>query len=686
MKKTSLVLIYFLVINSLVSAQDGSSISFEQYLSLRRVGNPVISPDGKNVAFVLTTTDWKENSYDTEIWFSKGGEEPFQLTRTTKGSSTSPKWSPDGKWIAFLADRGDKSQIYVIRADGGEAQPVTKEDEGIVGYEWSPDGKQIAFLKNDPESKKLKAVKERYGSFAFDNEEFFLTHLWLVDFKHDLTPSPVEIPCYDTKDSTLKNNCIALPKASRLTEGAFTVSGFEWSPDGTRIAFNHQPDPLIQSSDKSDIYIIEVIAKKIMPIIKNPGGDFIISWSPDSREILFESSVDDTVSNYYKNNKIFKVAISGGEPVRMAADFDEGKSVIAWTPEGIFFTANQKASRISLFKLNPLTNVCSNVEGLPDFVGSVSFSLDGRQKAYSARTSSSLSEVFMTINGKDVKITNLTRQIESWNTPVSEVVRWKSKDGTEIEGVLHKPKNFDPKKKYPLFVVIHGGPTGIDTPTPVPGGVYPVIQWIEKGAIVLRPNYRGSAGYGEKFRSLNVRNLGVGDMEDVMSGVDFLISQGFVDTEKMGCMGWSQGGYISAFLTTNTNRFKAISVGAGISNWVTYYVSTDIHPFTRQYLKSTPWQDMKIYQKTSPMTNILKARTPTLIQHGEFDKRVPISDAYELLQGLQDNGIPSKLVVYKGFGHGITKPKEQLAAFWHNYQWFGKYVFNEDIELPVVEK
>jgi dipeptidyl aminopeptidase/acylaminoacyl peptidase len=216
--------------------------------------------------------------------------------------------------------------------------------------------------------------------------------------------------------------------------------------------------------------------------------------------------------------------------------------------------------------------------------------------------------------------------------------------------------------------------------------VYPLIQWIEKGALVLRPNYRGSTGYGEKFRSLNVRNLGVGDMEDVMSGVDFLIKQGFIDADKMGCMGWSQGGYISAFLTTNTTRFKAISVGAGISNWVTYYVSTDIHPFTRQYLKATPWKDMAIYQKTSPMTNILKARTPTLIQHGEFDKRVPISDAYELLQGLQDNGVPVKLVVYKGFGHGISKPKEQLAALWHNYQWFGKYVFGEEIELPVVEK
>jgi len=164
--------------------------------------------------------------------------------------------------------------------------------------------------------------------------------------------------------------------------------------------------------------------------------------------------------------------------------------------------------------------------------------------------------------------------------------------------------------------------------------------------------------------------------------VESLEKKGIVDSNKIGCMGWSQGGYISAFLTTNSDKFKAISVGAGISNWVTYYVNTDIHPFTRQYLKATPWADMGIYLKTSPMTNINNAKTPTLIQHGEFDKRVPIPNAYELYQGLQDVGVETRLVVYKGFGHGITKPKERLAAVWHNWQWFGKYVWGEEIEVP----
>ncbi len=307
--------------------------------------------------------------------------------------------------------------------------------------------------------------------------------------------------------------------------------------------------------------------------------------------------------------------------------------------------------------------------------------------AFTGRDDDQLTEVFVSsINGNPEQLTDMTAQTKNWKVAQSEVISWKSKDGATIEGVLHKPKDYDPSKKYPLLVVIHGGPTGIDTPTPVPAYVYPIVQWLDKGCLVLRPNYRGSAGYGEAFRSLNVKNLGVGDMWDVMSGVEYLDKKGMIDKTKMGSMGWSQGGYISAFLTTNTDVFKAISVGAGISNWMTYYVNTDIHPFTRQYLKATPWSDEMIYKKTSPITNINKAKTPTLIQHGEFDKRVPIANAYELLQGLRDKNVPAELIVYKGFGHGITKPKERLAATWHNWQWFNKYVWGENVELPMGEK
>ncbi len=202
--------------------------------------------------------------------------------------------------------------------------------------------------------------------------------------------------------------------------------------------------------------------------------------------------------------------------------------------------------------------------------------------------------------------------------------------------------------------------------------------WLAQGALVLEPNYRGSAGYGEKFRTLNVRNLGIGDAWDVISGIDDLVAKGLVDNDQVGTMGWSQGGYISAFLTTHDSaRFKAVSDGAGISDWMTYYVNTDIHPFTRRYLKATPWDDPEIYRQTSPITYIKNAKAPTLIQHGEKDPRVPIPNAFELYQGLRDQNVPVRLIVYKGFGHGLTKPKANRAAMEHNLAWFGHYVFGE---------
>jgi dipeptidyl aminopeptidase/acylaminoacyl peptidase len=669
--------------SSLFAQQEIPGPSFEETLSIRTIGSPAISPDGKCVAFTVRTTDWKNNRYDREIWLVRDGEDPFQLTRTPNGSSGSPDWSPNGKWIAFTADRGEKRQIYLIRPNGGEAQRITDVKEGVNGFEWVPNSKQIIFTKTDKSEDQEKREK-RYGKYAVEDNEYQFSHLWIVDVQTDLWPSPEEVPDYLNKSESDKNET-TLPKPIQLTEGKnFTVNSFSISPDGKRVAFSHQKNPLRNSYTTSDISILTIETKEINPLVKNPGFDSGPRWSPDSKWILYSTSGGDTISNYYLNGQIHKISADGGSSIRLAEDLDENAGVVDWLPSGIYLTARQKTKR-HLYKLDPNSGKTQILTKEPYMIGSVDFAEDGKTMVFSGQNPTTLSEIYKTSldSYKPVALTNFTKQIKPWKPGTSEVISWKSKDGATIEGVLHKPEDFNPNKKYPLFVVIHGGPTGIDYPSVPTGYVYPILQWLEKGAVVLRPNYRGSAGYGEKFRSLNVRNLGVGDMWDVMSGVDYLIKQGFVDKDKMGSMGWSQGGYISAFLTTNTDRFKAISVGAGISNWMTYYVNTDIHPFTRQYLKATPWDDPKIYAKTSPMTNINKAKTPTLIQHGEFDRRVPIPNAYELFQGLQDVGVETKLIVYKGFGHGISKPKERLAAMWHNWQWFGKYVWGEDIDLPM---
>ncbi|NHF59433.1 S9 family peptidase [Flavobacteriaceae bacterium TP-CH-4] len=657
----------------------GQTPSFEEVLSLRSVSNPIISPNGKHIVFQSRSADWDANSYDTELWLSKNGDIPFQLTNNPKNSSTNPKWSPDGQWIAFLSKKSDHTQLQVIRAAGGESFQLTHTKNNVFNFEWSPDGKQIAFLQSEDKKDETKKRTEKLGSFEVEDNEYRLNQLWAIDFKpdrlyHAALPSQL-------KDSIYTKSLEAIKV---LDSVPFSINDYDWSPDGKKIAIEHQPDPLRNTFFKADISIYDTASKSLKKLVGNRSYDGLVGWSPDGKSILYQTSLNDSTSNYYRNGKLFRIDIDGTNNSQLAKDFDEDLSRLYWNEQGIFGIAWQKTKR-PMVKINPRTGKTSLLPLNLERVWGYSFSDDGKKMAFYGVTDDQISEIYSAaypFKGA-TRITQSNQQIQDWATSKSEVIRWESEDGTTIEGILHKPQDFDPGKKYPLMVVIHGGPTGISTPTPVPTGVYPMLQWLNKGALVLQPNYRGSAGYGEAFRSLNVKNLGVGDAWDVESGVKHLIEQGIVDSEKVASMGWSQGGYISAFLTTNSELFRVISVGAGISNWMTYYVNTDIHPFTRQYLKATPWSDKAIYEKTSPMTNIANATTPTLIQHGEFDKRVPPANAYELFQGLQDVGVETKLIIYKGFGHGINKPKERLAATWHNWQWFGKYIWGQEIEIPL---
>jgi dipeptidyl aminopeptidase/acylaminoacyl peptidase len=417
----------------------------------------------------------------------------------------------------------------------------------------------------------------------------------------------------------------------------------------------------------------------VKKLVTQDGPDTNPMWSPDGRQIAFQSAMANP-SFFYTNSRIAVVPAEGGAPKPVTEAFDEQPSMIGWGAQGIVFGGLEKTSSLVL-RVEPGTGritALNTADGAA--LSSLSLSKDFSTIAFVRGSAREFPEVHVAPVsgiGTPSKLTALSDQVTGWTLGTREVIGWKSTDGTEIEGVLHKPSNFQRGRRYPLLVVIHGGPTGISRPVRITmGGTYPIEQWLAKGAVVLEPNYRGSAGYGEKFRSLNVRNLGVGDAWDVLSGVDHLVAQQIADPERMGVMGWSQGGYISAFLATHERQpFKAISVGAGISDWMTYYVNTDIHPFTRQYLKATPWDDPEIYAKTSPITAIKRAKTPTLIQHGENDLRVPIPNAYELYQGLQDQNVPVKLIVYKGFGHGLNKPKAARAAMEHNMEWFDKYVF-----------
>jgi dipeptidyl aminopeptidase/acylaminoacyl peptidase len=633
--------------------------TIDEILSLKRAGSPEISPDGRWVAYTVRETNWDDNAYDTEIWLADATTGDTRQLTNAKKSSQSPAWSADGTKLAFISDRTDKGQVYVISPQGGEAAALTSVEEGVNAFAWSPDGTTIAYTATEPKPSAIKDREKKYGEFEVVEQDHRMTHLFALD--------------------------VATHATRTLTTGAFTIGGFSWSPDGKSIAFDHRVNPELKNGGSADISIVTVADRSVRKLVTQDGPDSNPVWSPDGARIAFQTAMANPAF-FYSNSVIATIPANGGTPTVVSAAFDEDPQIVDWKSNGLFFSASARTYSY-LYKLDPETRAISRMPA-PDQTVNSSFSIskDGQTIASLRADATSMAEVF----AGSKQLTALNAQTANWTTSTLDVVSWKSQDGATIEGVLHKPLDFDPARKYPLLVVVHGGPTGVSRPVPFTSTIYPIDVWVPRGVLVLEPNYRGSAGYGEKFRALNVRNLGVGDAWDVLSGVDSLIAKGIVDPARVGTMGWSQGGYISAFLATHdAARFKAISVGAGISDWMTYYVNTDITPFTRQYLRATPWDDPDIYAKTSPITYIKQAKTPTLIQHGATDQRVPLPNAFELYHGLQDNHVPTKLIIYQGFGgvgHGPSKPKSNRATMDHNLEWFDQYLFGTPAKPPTAQE
>ncbi|WP_027631534.1 S9 family peptidase [Clostridium hydrogeniformans] len=647
-----------------------SYTSIDELVQMPWLQSISIGKEGKVIAYVKRTSDLSENVYRNHVWVYEVEDQKHYPITTGKFESSSPVWAPNKNYLAYIVEVGEKEkarkQIVLKTFDEFNGIQITNSKEGVNKFIWSPDGKGIYYTTREADSEDLKKRKETYGEFEYVDKEYKNDYLCYVGIEEaiesfkELSNKKKD----DKEESKDIKDYITNPKD-------FSVRGFNLSPDGKKAALICTPTGDIRD-EETNIYILDILAKNLKKLNIIGVVTSKVVFSPDGNKIAFAKTPREP--GYYEWNVYEEIVleiydVEKEETIMRLSEFDRGVMPIKWTSRGILANWQDRASyKIGMVsEKGEVSPIYSNDECYIDDADSTP---DGKNIAYIKSEKNKAAEVY--INSE--RITNESRVYENKLLSKKELITWGTKDGLQIEGVLSKPYDYDSNKKYPLLVVIHGGPTWASFPIHNMNKVYPIDQFVERGFVVLEPNYRGSSGYGDKFLTSNFRMLGVGDYEDVISGVDFLVEKGVIDNERVGVMGWSQGGYISAFCTTFSNRFKAVSVGAGISNWTTYYVNTDITTFTRSYLGATPWDDPEIYAKTSPMTYIKTACTPTLIQHGENDKRVPVPNAYELYRGLQDLKVESELVIFKGMGHGPHKPGLHKAIMEQNLQWFVDHV------------
>ncbi|HEY1338662.1 MAG TPA: DPP IV N-terminal domain-containing protein, partial [Bryobacteraceae bacterium] len=446
-------------------------------LSMKSASGAQISPDGRFVAYTVQQANWDENDFIQQIWIAAiATGERYQLT-SGKKSSTNPQWSPDSRRLAFASDRDGKRQIYLIAPAGGEAAQLTTEENGVGAFAWSPDGGAIAFTSTGPDAKAKKDRKEKYGEFEIIGGDYTMNHLWRLKV-------PTEMP-YDVKK---------LPKAEALTKGdQFNVGAFSWAPDGSRIAFAAGRDPDLGSQDTERIYVLDLADLHVRKLVDMPGPHGNPKWSPDGKEIAYVTSNGQQFF-FYANRYIAAIPADGGAPRLLTADFDEDANLIDWAADGVYFTALQKTAA-HLFRVDPSTRAVRRISGPDQFhLTGVSFTRDHRALAAIGAEPNQFAEVLVSLTSDFAprRLTDMGSQWKDFQLGKREVVQWKSTDGAAIEGILIKPADYDPSRKYPLLVVIHGGPTGVDTPLLNADRYYPVERFAAKGALILKPNYRGS--------------------------------------------------------------------------------------------------------------------------------------------------------------------------------------------------
>lgn len=641
-----------------VSAASAQTWDPEMQLKVKAVGTPRVSPDGSRIVYTVneavTTPDKSE--FVTQIWMANlATKQSVQLTFGDK-SSTNPKWSPDGKWIAFLSNRKDnRNNLYRLPLDGGEAEPLTDLKSGVGNFNWSPDGRSIAYTMTDPKTDDEEKNDKGRNDFRWVDENVKLARLYVI---------PV------AKDANGKR------EARTLTKENYQVGEFDWSPDSARIAFSHSKSPVANDWTTADVSIVDLASANVTELAASPAAEDSPLYSPDGKWIAITAS--DNPPRWAQSGVIQIFCTCGGEPKSVPASFDGQPGVAGWSADSkrIYFS-EAKGTGTQLYVVDVAANRIDEIKSTPAVLSGISINRSGTTFGFVRQTPDTPGDVFVSSVNEfmPVQISRVNADLKMPAIGRTEVIRWKSKDGKDVEGLLTYPAGYQAGQRVPLILNVHGGPAGVFQQSFIGGrGVYPLATFASRGYAILRPNPRGSSGYGVEFRRANTKDWGGGDYQDLMTGVDKVIEMGVADPQRLAVMGWSYGGFMTSWIVTQTNRFKAASAGAPVTNLMSFNGTADIPSFIPDYMGGQFWDALDVYQKHSPMFNVKAVTTPTMIQHGDADVRVPISQGYEFYNALKVKGVPTRMLVLPRQPHGPSEPKMQLAAMNANLEWFEKYI------------